>query len=211
MDGTSINNELSNICSALKKRIKKYRFTHNASGEYYGKLYQRLSIPTIVLTGLASMGGFLSSSEILSDDTKNAFTISIGVLGSCSTIIQAILHSCEFETKKEMFEKAADAYDILLTRLECGCVNKTNDEIENLISEIETEIIKIKTDCKYLPPISIIERWRNFKKNASQSEFRCLISTHEEPLINYNEDTIIDIADQTHNNQNNNQNNSIEI
>lgn len=207
MEDTSINNDLSNICSSLKKRIKKNRFTHNASGQYYAKLYQRLSMPTIILTGLASMGGFLSSSEILNEDTKNAFTITIGILGSCSTIIQAILHSSEFKTKKEMFEKAADAYDILLTRLECGCVNKTNDEIENLISEIETEIIKIKTDCKYLPPISIIERWRNFKKNASQSEFRCSISTHNEPLINYQEDTIIDISDQTHNNQNN----SIEI
>lgn len=202
MDNTNINDDLSNICSALKKRIKKYRFTHNASGEYYGKLYQRLSIPTIVLTGLASMGGFLSSSEILNNDTKNAFTISIGVLGSCSTIIQAILHSCEFETKKEMFEKAADAYDILLTRLECGCVNKTNDEIEDLISDIEKEIIKIKTDCKYLPPISIIYRWRKYKKNASKSEFKCLISTHEDALVNYKEDTIINISENLDNDKN---------
>ena len=210
MEATIINDDLTNICSALKKRIKKYRFTHNASGQYYGKLYQRLSIPTIVLTGLASMGGFLSSSEILGEDTKNAFTITIGVLGSCSTIIQAILHSCEFETKKKMFEKAADSYDILLTRLECGCVNKSIEEIQDLISDIEKEIIKIKTDCKYLPPIGIIERWRIFKKKASNTKFRCLISTHEEPLLNYQEDTIIDIAEKSNDNQNTNKN-SIEI
>ena len=191
MNNATINEELTEICTSLKKRIKKNRFTHNSSGQYYGRLYQRLSIPTIILTGLTGMGGFLSSSEVLSDETKNALTIAIGVIGSFSTIIQAVLHSCEFETKKKMFEKAADEYDILLTKLEYGCINKSNEEVELLISQLEEEIIKIKTDCKYLPPMNIIEKWRKFKKGTSKSEFKCLVSTHEDQLLNYQEDDTI--------------------
>ena len=157
-----------NTYNELKKKLKKYRFTHNLAGKYYGSLYQRLTIPTIIITGVVSMGGFLASSEIISENVKNGFTITVGVLGSISTIIQSILHSCEYATKKKMFEQAADEYDKLITKLDFinSCryngIQEQEDYMTNM-NEMEEEILKIKSNCNYLPPLFIIEKCRNNK------------------------------------------------
>lgn len=161
---------MSNNFERLKKEIKKNRFTHNLAGKYYGNLYQKLTIPTIIITGLVSMGGFLASSELLPNDVKNGFTITVGVLGSISTIIQSVLHSCEYATKKKMFEQAADDYDTLLTKLNFLYSSRSNGTGENLnidgkLGEIEEEVLKIKTKCIYLPPLFVIERWNKYKAN----------------------------------------------
>jgi len=157
---------------SLKKRLKKQRFTHNLAGKYYGSLYQKLTIPTIVITGLVSMGGFLASSEILSDEVKNGFTITVGILGSISTIIQSVLHSCEYATKKKMFEQAADDYDKLLTKLDFLYLQSqtgTNESLNfnNELATFEEEILDIKNKCIYLPPLSIIEKWRAHKNSPN--------------------------------------------
>lgn len=161
---------MSNNFERLKKEIKKNRFTHNLAGKYYGNLYQKLTIPTIIITGLVSMGGFLASSELLPNDVKNGFTITVGVLGSISTIIQSVLHSCEYATKKKMFEQAADDYDTLLTKLNFLYSSRSNGTGENLningtLGEIEEEVLKIKSKCIYLPPLFVIERWNKYKAN----------------------------------------------
>jgi len=156
----------------LKNRLKKQRFTHNLAGKYYGSLYQKLTVPTIVITGVVSMGGFLASSEILSDEVKKCFTITVGILGSISTIIQSILHSCEYATKKKMFEQAADEYDKLLTKLEFFYLQSqsgTNESLNfsNELATFEKEILTIKNKCMYLPPLSIIEKWVAHKNSPN--------------------------------------------
>ena len=164
----------NNTYNELKKKLKKYRYTHNLAGKYYGSLYQRLTIPTIIITGLVSMGGFLASSEIISENVKNGFTITVGILGSISTIIQSILHSCEYATKKKMFEQAADEYDKLITKLDFihSCrfngIQEQADVMTNM-NEMEEEILKIKSNCSYLPPLFIIEKWKN-KKHKEHDE-----------------------------------------
>ena len=168
---------------SLKKRLKKQRFTHNLAGKYYGSLYQKLTIPTIVITGLVSMGGFLASSEILSDEVKNGFTITVGILGSISTIIQSVLHSCEYATKKKMFEQAADDYDKLLTKLNFLYLQSQSGTAESLnfnneLATFEEEILNIKNKCIYLPPLSIIEKWRTHKNSPNYESHSMCESTH---------------------------------
>ena len=119
------------------------------------------------------MGGFLASSELLSNDVKNGFTITVGVLGSISTIIQSVLHSCEYATKKKMFEQAADEYDKLFTKLNFLYNSKTSGTGENLnvdskLGEFEEEVLKIKTNCIYLPPLFIIEKWNKHNINKKK-------------------------------------------
>lgn len=172
----------------LKKKLRQYRYTHNLSGKYYGSLYQRLTIPTIIITGLVSMGGFLASSEIISKDVKNGFTIAVGVLGSISTIIQSILHSCEYATKKKMFEQAADEYDKLMTKLDFIYSSRTSgtQENENMLerlSEIQEEILKVQTNCIYLPPLFVIEKWK--KKYYSELHMEQHLKEHETSQQSY--------------------------
>lgn len=151
----------------LKKLLKKNRFTHNLSSHHFNKLYQRFTIPTITITGIVSIGGFLNSSNILSDNYKIGINIGIGVLGIVSTSIQSMLHATEYSSKKKMFENAANGYDELLTQLELEyngisskdeCIN-----FKNKMDEIEKEILKITNNCKYLPPLFVIEKWTKQK------------------------------------------------
>ena len=168
---------------SLKIRLKKQRYTHNLSGKYYGSLYQKLTLPTIVITGLVSMGGFLASSEILSDEVKNGFTITVGILGSISTIIQSVLHSCEYATKKKMFEQAADDYDKLLTKLNFLYLKSQSGSTDSLnfnreIVTFEEEILNIKNKCIYLPPLSIIEKWTKHKNSKKYDAHSLCESIH---------------------------------
>lgn len=159
----------SEFLNNFKKRLKKLRYTHNLAAKYYAKLYNRLTFPTIILTALVSIGGFISSSEIFAD-TKNIITITIGVLGSVSTVFQSISHSCEYSTKKTMFEKAADDYDKLLSKLYFGQIpSKDPESNSKFIQDIQREVIKIKNECKYLPPLFANDKWR-VHKNRKKKE-----------------------------------------
>ena len=151
----------------LKKLLKKNRFTHNLSSQHFNKLYKRFTIPTITITGLVSIGGFLNSSNILPDNYKTGVNIGIGVLGIVSTSIQSMLHATEYSSKKKMFENAANGYDELLTQLEVNYNGITSKDeyinFKNKMDEIEKEILKITNNCKYLPPLFVIEKWTKQK------------------------------------------------
>jgi len=182
----------------LKKLLKKNRFTHNLSSQHFNKLYQRFTIPTITITGIVSIGGFLNSSNILPDKYKTGVNIGIGVLGIVSTSIQSMLHATEYSSKKKMFENAANGYDELLTQLELeynGISSKDEcNNFKNKMDEIEKEILKITNNCKYLPPLFVIEKWTKQKylyydvenviceetneKEETESEISPLLQSH---------------------------------
>lgn len=181
----SLEKSVHNNFVSLQKLLRKNRYTHNVSSEYYNTLYQRYSIPTIMITSLTALGGFLNSSDIVPSVYKEAINITIGVLGVISTSIQTLLTTTDYGTKKKMFENAADAYDKLLTELELGyngIVYKEEYEIfKEKMEMYEKEIIKITNNCKYLPPLFIIKKWIKEKHLYGKEEYLENITTcHEE-------------------------------
>ena len=93
-------------------------------------------------------------------------SVSIGVLGAISTAIQSMLHSTEYGSKK-MFENATNEYDKLLTQLMLEYTElKNKKKYENFkkkMDEIKKEVLKITNNCKYLPPLFVIEKWTKEK------------------------------------------------
>ena len=90
----------------LLAQLQKHKFTHNYARNYYDKLNFRLIIPSITITGLSSIASFLASSNILPSEYRNYMNLSIGIFTSFSSIMQSIVSSCGFETRKETFKKA---------------------------------------------------------------------------------------------------------
>jgi len=158
------------ILNKFYQRLQKERFVNNQSSSYYSNLSNRFVIPGIVITGLSSIVSFLSTSDMLEDDEKKGFGITVGVLTSIAAIIQSMSASFGFQLKKDAFATCADAYDSLITRVEFEICNP-NEDFETFSNTLEDDILKIKSNCKYLPPLHVNELW-NEKKDMFMNKLR---------------------------------------
>lgn len=142
------------ILNKFRKRLEKEKFINNYASNYYAKMNNRFVIPGVLITGLSSVLSFLATSDILTTSTKQGFSVGVGILTAGATIIQSVSSSYGFATRKDSFQASADAYDNLITRLEFEICNP-NEEFMVFCNALENDILKIKTDCKYLPPLFI--------------------------------------------------------
>lgn len=164
----------------LLVQLQKQKFTHNYASNYYDKLNFRLIIPSITITGLSSITSFLASSNILPSEYRNYMNLSIGIFTSFSSIMQSIVSSCGFETRKETFKKAAMEYDGLISKV---LFEIENPNEENFIDNLEKEVEKIKKNCNYLPPTWIIKKYED--KDIEANHENNIIVDETSKLINY--------------------------
>ena len=97
---------------SLKKRLKKQRFTHNLAGKYYGSLYQKLTIPTIVITGLVSMvsGSSGGSNEIQRENQK---------LENCAGILKKYVDCLQLHNYNDIQPECVEIKKMMET-MECN-------------------------------------------------------------------------------------------
>jgi len=156
-----------NILDKIYNCIIKERFINNYASTYYVNQNIKFIIPAIIITGLSSIGSFIATNSLLDNNEKNYVNISIGVLTACATILQSISSSFEFKLKAEAFQKSADSYDTLLTKLDFEMYNP-NEDFDEFCNKIELEILDIKNKCKFLPPLYIYNIWTKKKHNLLQ-------------------------------------------
>jgi hypothetical protein len=142
------------ILNKFRKRLEKEKYINNYASNYYANMNNRFVIPGVLITGISSVLSFLATSDILTTDAKQGFSVGVGILTAGATIIQSVSSSFGFATRKDSFQASADAYDDLITRLEFEICNP-NEEFMTFCNALEADILKIKTDCKYLPPLFI--------------------------------------------------------
>ena len=93
------NHHQLRILSKFRSRLEKEKFIHNQASNYYMKSNRWFVIPGIIITGSSSVISFLGTSDIMNDDTKTAFNITVGVLTAGAAILQSISSSFGFETR----------------------------------------------------------------------------------------------------------------
>ena len=155
------------ILDKFYSRLKKERFVNNQASTYYSNLNQKFVIPGIIITGISSVASFLATSDMLDDDEKQAFSVGVGVMTAVATIIQSLSSSFGFAVKKDSFQTSADIYDSLLTKVEFEIYNP-NEKFDDFCNDLETEILKIKSDCKYLPPLHVYDLWKKRKNSKNK-------------------------------------------
>ena len=146
------------ILDIFRVKIERERSIHTYASNYYDSLQMKFTIPGIVITGLCSVASFILAGKFLADKYNTGISISIGILNVCATVLQSITASYGFALKKESYQKAADAYDNLVTKLEFELCNP-NEEFTLLCNWLEDQILKIKMECDYLPPLFIIAKY----------------------------------------------------
>jgi len=140
------------VLSKFRNRLEKEKFIHNQASNYYMRSNRWFVIPGILITGSSSVISFLGTSDIMGPETKTAFNITVGVLTAGAAILQSISSSFGFETRTAAFSKAADSYDNLITKIEFELCSP-NEDFQEFCNNLEEEILKIKNDCKFLPPL----------------------------------------------------------
>lgn len=154
-------------------RLKKLRYIHSRSSEYYEKLNLWIFAPSISITALSSIGSFLSTSDFIGN-SQSVFGITVGVLASISAMLQSLASSCKYSAKAEAHRGAADQYNKLLVKLQFE-MEMPNEE--NFTDQIEIDILEVHNKCNYFPPTFIIDEWRMKQKRMK--------------LIDYSESTAV--------------------
>jgi hypothetical protein len=190
------------ILKKFRERLNKEKFLNHQSSIYYSKQNNKFSIPGILITGIASIASFLSTSDIFVDNVKRGSAIGVGILTAGATILQSVSTAFGFKARADAFQKSADDYDDLLTKIEFEIVNP-NEDFNEFCNKLEANILKIKGDNKYLPPLFIHDLWDKYKQkfntddntsfNITIDKFNNNITTRDSDnlintnVINYNQ------------------------
>ena len=140
----------------MLRRLKKLRFLHSRSSQYYESMNIRLSAPSIVITALSGIASFLSTSQYVDEDSQNACGITVGVLASVASVFQAFTAACQYGAKREAHRTVAEQYNALIvkTKFEMEMPNE-----EDFIDKLELAILEIDSKCNYFVPQFIINEW----------------------------------------------------
>lgn len=150
-------------------RLKKLRYVHARSGEYYSKMSMYIFGPSIAITALSGIGSFLSTSNFIGDMDQSGFGIAVGVMSSISTMLQSIASVCQYSAKTEAHKTAADDYNKLIVRIKFEMEMPDEPEFTN---DMEKEILEIQNKCKYIPPQFIFKEWTKKKNNDTVSDIK---------------------------------------
>jgi hypothetical protein len=200
-----------NILKQFHTRLLKERFINNQASVYYSSQNSKFVIPGILITGVSSIISFMATSDLLNTGTKSAFSIGVGIFTAGATILQSISSSFGFQSRAEGFQKAADSYDTLITKIEFE-INNPNEDFNDFCNNLETAILDIKNNCKYLPPLFVYKLWDQFKSSDQFESNSIDINSYHNNLNTpqtqnqnqqQNQDTLINIEDNTTNNNEN--------
>ena len=160
------------IYTHMFRRLAKLYSLHSQSASYFRKLSNGVRVPSIVLTCLSGILAFMSTTSIVSDDLKNGFNISVGILAVISTMAQSFSSAFKYDAKVESHQNASQEYDKLLTRVKFEQIHP--NEGSQFLSDLENAILKVKNKCNYYVPRHILSQW-----DDAQFDDKFQISTPE--------------------------------
>ena len=167
-------------------KLKKYRYIHSRSSEYYGKLAYKYYKITLFLTAFSSILSFLSTSNFINSETQTAVGISVGILAAISTMLQTLANATVNDIEIEHHKINANEF----TRL----IEKSTFEIkmpneECFACNLECQVSELLNKCKYTPPHFILKEWTNIKEVVYQE--MCEKLKYEDMYENTDYDTNI--------------------
>ena len=179
----------------LEERLKKLRYVHSRSAEHYEKMNVYVFGPSITITALSGIASFLSTSDFIDVGARNGLGVTVGVLASISSMLQAIASASKYHAKIESHRTASEQFNSLLTRLRFE-MELPNEE--NFTDEIEQQILEVKNKCNFFPPQFIIDEYQarqhkkriNGEKIGSKNKFKELSDIYPE-----NSYTVVNIDD----------------
>ena len=176
-----MNNEQKiKFLESINNQIKKNRYLHNRSSEYYGRLHNYIFLPSVFITGISTICAFLSTSQYIRVDDQSIFAIIVGVLSSISTVLQSLSGAYKFSNKSELHRNAAEEFNNLQIKVKFE--KDKEEKNQEFLNNLEIELLDITKKCKYLPPQFIIATWYNSPQYKHLNKFKNNTSKYEDKL-----------------------------
>ena len=180
------------FCNKVLARLDKLSYIHTRSSQYYDRMNYYILGPSITITAVSSIASFLSTSDFINNDTQNAFGVSVGVIASISSVMQAIAGACQFSAKKEGHRAAAEDYNNLMvkTKFEIEMPNE-----ENFADDLEVLILAVQNKCKYFPPQFIVDEYESKKEKRIRKRIDRINTSTSRNIINYSNNPSVNVID----------------
>tara|TARA_Y100000591_G_scaffold292717_1_gene280152 strand:+ start:187 stop:1221 length:1035 start_codon:yes stop_codon:yes gene_type:complete len=154
----------------LYENLEKYcnlkRQTHWMCAKYYNSLDRVFLIPSICLSSFSGIASFLSSVESF-ESYQTELSVGVGIMASCTTLLQSFSNAFGFSTKAEAHQNATESFDQIITKIRFQKVNpKDGVKDTDFITELENQIVETKQRCKYVVPEWVEEEYRDNKFNS---------------------------------------------
>lgn len=137
-----------NKLNKLLEQSKKLEHKYYKSFVYYSYINNLLIIPSIMLTSIASIFSFLSTSTMIDERNQNFYLLMVAIITAFSSLMQTISGSCKYSVKRDQFNQAANDFNSLVDKINFEILEENE---QDFINSVEEEIKRIKDNCKYLP------------------------------------------------------------
>jgi hypothetical protein len=127
---------------------------HWDASKYYEKMNKIFVFPSILITTSCSIMAFIASSSYFTNDTNTILALSVGSLGSVSSLIQSLSAAYGFGKKLEAHQLAVESYEELVTKIKFMKIkiDKGEELPQDFLDYIEETMDGIKQRCKYIIP-----------------------------------------------------------
>lgn len=159
-DAVSVDMPPSNTFLAkMRKRLRQSFECHAAASRYYKKMNILVSVPSLILTGFASVASFLSTSQHIDVSVQTGFAISVGIVSAVSTILQTFAGGFRYPSRIESHSVAAVSYNNLLTTVEFEDDLPNEPSLQAFADKLEKEILNVQQKTNYFIPDWIREKY----------------------------------------------------
>ena len=153
----------SSFLAKMRSRLKRQFEQHVAAATYYKKMNILVSVPSLVLTGFASVASFLSTSAHVSSDAQTGFAISVGIVSAISTILQTFASGFRYPSRIESHSVAGNSYNNLKTQVEFEKDVPNEQNLQIFADKLEQQILEIQQKTNYFVPEWIREKYSKKK------------------------------------------------
>ena len=129
------------------KKMKKYRWLHKSSSEYYDRLNSKITTPTILFSAITTVLTVASINPVV-----------LAAVAGISTTLLGISTYLKLDSKHTSHLISAEGYDNLVTMIDFE-IKFPDEEIKKFASSIEKKILEIKKSSRYLLPDFIYQKF----------------------------------------------------
>jgi hypothetical protein len=166
VNAASWNDNMEKLMKMWGEKAAGLRFMHNASAGSWKKFSDKLSITSILVTGIASTLSLVSTS-IDDDDTKNSILFTVGGIGLVSTLLQSFKKFYNAEEKSADHNAVAKQFGSFYRyiTLQLGMTREDRDPSDMLSSWALKEYERLQQEAPNLGGSSIALFKQLFDKN----------------------------------------------
>ena len=141
----------------LLKKLKDKRKIFALCGDYYRRIDNWMTLPTIIITAMSGFVSFLGGSTGVPYEWKEWIAVTVGFMATIATILGGFQSTFKWGSKSDMFLHAAQQLQILENKLNFSILGD-GDSFQGL-DTIQETMLDIAKGMRFFPPQQLVKTW----------------------------------------------------